>query len=61
MIIGQLLISMVGFRVLFELYSANFLMARFWTVLVVLFALAFTITKLRACLERKVSYYAAIR
>ena len=39
-IIGQLLISIVGFGALFELYSANFLMAHFWAVLIVLFALA---------------------
>ena len=38
-IIGQLLISIVGFGALFELYSANFLMGHFWAVLIVLFAL----------------------
>jgi NitT/TauT family transport system permease protein len=46
---------------LFELYSANFLMAHFWAVLLVLFALAFTISEFLAHLERKVSYYAAKR
>ncbi len=60
-IIGQLLISIVGFGALFELYSANFLMAHFWAVLIVLFALAFTISEFLAYLERKVSYYAAKR
>lgn len=60
-IIGQLLISIVGFGALFELYSANFLMAHFWAVLLVLFALAFTISEFLAYLERKVSYYAAKR
>lgn len=60
-IIGQLLISIVGFGALFELYSANFLMSHFWAVLVVLFALAFTISELLGALERKVSYYAAKR
>ncbi|MCY3872669.1 MAG: ABC transporter permease subunit, partial [Rhodobacteraceae bacterium] len=44
-IIGQLLISIVGFGALFELYSANFLMSHFWAVLIVLFALAFTISE----------------
>jgi NitT/TauT family transport system permease protein len=57
-IIGQLLISIVGFGALFELYSANFLMAHFWAVLIVLFALAFTISEFLAHLERRVSYYA---
>jgi NitT/TauT family transport system permease protein len=60
-IIGQLLISIVGFGALFELYSANFLMAHFWAVLLVLFALAFTISEFLAHLERKVAYYAAKR
>lgn len=60
-IIGQLLISIVGFGALFELYSANFLMAHFWAVLLVLFAMAFTISEIFAYLERRVSYYAAKR
>ena len=60
-IIGQLLISIVGFGALFELYSANFLMAHFWAVLIVLFAMAFTISEGLGYLERRVSYYAASR
>ena len=60
-IIGQLLISIVGFGALFELYSNNFLMKHFWAVLIVLFAMAFTISEFLAYLERRVSYYAAKR
>ena len=60
-IIGQLLISVVGFGALFELYSSNFLMTHFWAVLLVLFAMAFTLSELLAYLERRVSYYAARR
>jgi NitT/TauT family transport system permease protein len=60
-IIGQLLISIVGFGALFELYANNFLMAHFWAVLIVLFALAFTVSEVLAYLERRVSYYAASR
>lgn len=60
-IIGQLLISIVGFGALFELYSANFLMSHFWAVLLVLFGMAFTISEFLAYLERRVSYYAAKR
>lgn len=60
-IIGQLLISIVGFGALFELYSNNFLMAHFWAVLIVLFAMAFTISEIFAYLERRVAYYAARR
>ncbi len=60
-IIGQLLISIVGFGALFELYSAQFLMSHFWGVLLVLFAMAFTISDYLAFLERKVDYYASKR
>lgn len=60
-IIGQLLISIVGFGALFELYSSNFLMKHFWAVLIVLFTLAFTIAEFLAYLERRVEYYAARR
>ena len=60
-IIGQLLISVVGFGALFELYSSNFLMKHFWAVLIVLFSIAFTIAEFLAHLERKVEYYAARR
>lgn len=60
-IIGQLLISIVGFGALFELYSSNFLMSHFWAVLIVLFGMAFSISEFFAYLERRVAYYAAKR
>ncbi|MEF3049199.1 ABC transporter permease [Pseudotabrizicola sp. L79] len=60
-IIGQLLISIVGFGALFELYSSKFMMAEFWAVLIVLFGLAFALSEFLAYLERKVAYYASAR
>ena len=60
-IIGQLLISIVGFGALFELYSGQFLMKHFWAVLIVLFSVSFTIAEFLAHLQRKVAYYAAQR
>ncbi|UCF89525.1 MAG: ABC transporter permease subunit, partial [bacterium] len=60
-IIGQLLISIVGFGALFELYSGQFLMKHFWAVLIVLFGVSFTIAEFLAHLQRKVAYYAAQR
>lgn len=60
-VIGQLLVSIVGFGRLFELYSSRFLMEHFWALLFVLFAFAFTINEVLAWLERKVEYYAASR
>ena len=60
-VIGQLLVSIVGFGRLFEIYSSRFLMEHFWALLFVLFAFAFAINEVLAWLERKVEYYAASR
>jgi len=60
-IIGQLLISIVGFGSLFELYSSRFLMSHFWAIILVLFALAFTISELLAMLANRFDYYASQR
>ncbi len=60
-VIGQLLISVVGFGTLFEIYSSHFLMEHFWALLLVLFAFAFSLNETLAWLERRVAYYAASR
>lgn len=60
-VIGQLLVSIVGFGRLFELYSSRFLMEHFWALLFVLFAFAFAVNEGLQWLERKVEYYAASR
>ncbi|NIA70407.1 ABC transporter permease subunit [Pelagibius litoralis] len=60
-VIGQLLVSIIGFGKLFELYSSRFLMEHFWALLFVLFAFAFTLNEVLAWLERKLDYYAAAR
>ncbi len=60
-IIGQLLIAVVGVGYLFELYSRNFLMPEFWSLLIVLFAFAFATSEVVAHYERKVSFYASSR
>ena len=60
-IIGQLLVSVVGFGRLFELYSSNFLMEHMWALLFVLFFFAFIIAEGLGVLERKFEYYAAAR
>ncbi len=60
-VIGQLLVSIIGFGRLFELYSSRVLMEHFWALLFVLFAFAFTLNEVLAWLERKVDYYAAAR
>ena len=60
-IIGQLLIAVVGVGYLFELYSRNFLMPEFWSLLILLFGFAFTASEVVAHYERKVSFYASSR
>lgn len=60
-VIGQLLVSIVGFGRLFEIYLSRFLMEHFWALLLFLFAFAFLIAEGLAWLERRVEYYAASR
>jgi NitT/TauT family transport system permease protein len=60
-VIGQLLVSIVGFGSLFELYSSRFLMEHFWALLFVLFAFAFLLNEVLVWCERKVDYYASSR
>lgn len=60
-IIGQLLVSVVGFGYLFEIYSSNFLMEHMWALLLVLFAFAYVIDAAMGALERRVDYYSAAR
>ena len=60
-IIGQLLVSVVGFGHMFEIYSSNFLMEHMWALLLVLFALAFLIDACLAYIERRIEYFASSR
>ena len=60
-VIGQLLVSIVGFGKLFEIYSGRFLMEHFWALLFILFAFAFALNEALVWLERRVDYYAASR
>src|ERR671911_1954601 len=60
-IIGQLLIAVLGFGYLFELYSRSFLMPEFWALLIIVFAFAFLASEAVAYFERKVSFYATAR
>ena len=60
-IIGQLLVSVIGFGYLFEIYSSNFLMEHMWALLLVLFAAAFTLDAALGRLEKRFDYYSAAR
>jgi NitT/TauT family transport system permease protein len=60
-IVGQLLVSIVGFGYLFEIYSSNFLMDHMWALLLVLFLFAYLVDAGMGRLERRVEYYSAAR
>jgi NitT/TauT family transport system permease protein len=60
-IIGQLLIAVLGFGYLFELYSRSFLMPEFWALLIIVFTFAFIASEAVAYFERKVAFYASSR
>lgn len=60
-VIGQLLVSIIGFGELFELYSRNFLMEEFWALTLVLFLFALGVAAAVESVERRVEYYAGVR
>jgi NitT/TauT family transport system permease protein len=60
-VIGQLLVSIIGYGELFELYSRNFLMAEFWALTVLLFTFAVVVAGGVGALERRIEYYAGVR
>lgn len=60
-VIGQLLVSIIGYGELFEFYSRNFLMADFWALTILLFAFAIIVAEIIGHLEKRVEYYAGVR
>ena len=60
-VIGQLLVSIVGYGALFETFSRNFRMTQFWALTIILFAFALVIAGLIERAEEKVDYYAGAR
>jgi NitT/TauT family transport system permease protein len=60
-VVGQLLVAILGYGELFELYSRSFDMARFWALTILLFGLALGLSSLIGILERQLSYYAGVR
>ena len=60
-VIGQLLVSIVGYGELFELYSRNFDMENFWALTIMLFAVAMLMSALIESIEKRVDYYAGVR
>lgn len=60
-VIGQLLVSVVGFGQMFAIYSAGLQMEKFWALTLVLFAFALGGSWLVEQLEHRVQYYAGSR
>lgn len=60
-IVGQLLVAIIGYGELFELYSRSFDMARFWALTILLFGAALALSGLVGILEKQFGYYAGVR
>lgn len=60
-VVGQLLVAIIGYGEMFELYSRSFDMARFWALTIILFAAALALSGLIGILERHFAYYAGVR
>ncbi|MFU0503940.1 ABC transporter permease [Pseudaminobacter sp. NGMCC 1.201702] len=60
-VIGQLLVSIVGYGALFETFSRNFRMTQFWALTIILFGFALLVAELIERAEAKVDYYAGVR
>jgi NitT/TauT family transport system permease protein len=60
-VIGQILVSILGYGELFELYSRSFEMASFWALTIILFAAAMLLSALVETFEKRIEYYAGVR
>lgn len=60
-VIGQILVSIIGYGELFELYSRSFEMERFWALTLILFAAAMLLSALIESFEKRIEYYAGAR
>lgn len=60
-IIGQLIVALLGFGELFDLYLGSFLMERFWALVLLIFGLAFILVQAMEFIERKFEFYANVR
>jgi NitT/TauT family transport system permease protein len=60
-VIGQLLVAIIGYGELFELYSRSFDMENFWALTIIPFAVAMLMSAAIEHIEKKVDYYAGVR
>ena len=60
-VIGQILVSIIGYGELFESFSRNFEMASFWALTIILFAAAMLLSAIVEHFESRIEYYAGAR
>ncbi|MCJ8521630.1 NitT/TauT family transport system permease protein [Pseudorhizobium tarimense] len=60
-VIGQILVSIIGYGELFELYSRSFDMERFWALTMLLFVAAMLLSAGVEHFEKRIEYYAGAR
>jgi NitT/TauT family transport system permease protein len=60
-VVGQILISVFGIGRLLTIYSQNFLMERFWALMIVVLGFSYALVLAIQLLERKVAHYAPRR
>ncbi|KXF75531.1 ABC transporter permease [Paramesorhizobium deserti] len=60
-VIGQILVSIIGYGELFELFSRSFEMENFWALTMILFAAAMLLSALIEIFEKRIEYYAGER
>jgi NitT/TauT family transport system permease protein len=60
-VVGQLLVAVVDFGLMFDTYSRNFRLEEFWALTFVLFAFALGLSSLVGMVEQRLEYYAGTR
>lgn len=60
-VVGQLLVSVIGYGELFELYSRGFEMESFWALTLLVFAAAMLLSWTIESIEKRVEFYAGAR
>ncbi len=60
-IIGQIVIALLGFGEMFELYLQTFAMRHFWALVFIIFAIGFLLVEIVAVAERRFEFYASSR
>lgn len=60
-VVGQILISVFGIGRLLTIYSQNFLMERFWALMIVILAFSYALVLVIQQFERRVAHYAPRR